>query len=281
MSREFFEEKAISRYDYILNDFINLAINRFRWSNLPKGLTSEMLEEMLIRHGQVMFFIDKLQGEYILKAVGMTDLNVYSIPTKYRVMGANGYNEEIDIEDGVLIKNNPLATSDIETLEIFAKRIDDIEMTQDVNLFQQNVPKLILTDENSKLTAKNLVTELKNFKFAIFGRKSLTNNISTGDVLDTSSPYVLDKLQEYKNDLKNELLTRLGINVLENSKKKERMITDEVNANNDYINIMLDLMYDLRVRACEEINDKFGYNLIVEKREVENGQENVPIGTNI
>ena len=47
LSRQPLEEKALSRQDLLLDEFINLAINRFSWSNLPKGLTSERLEEML------------------------------------------------------------------------------------------------------------------------------------------------------------------------------------------------------------------------------------------
>ena len=274
MSREVFEEGAISRYDYLLNEFINLAINRFTWENLPHGLTSEQLELLLISRGQLMFFQDDMKGNLILPCYPTTDINVYGLATEYRVNAENGkYDETVNIDDGVIIKNNPLAVADMPTLEIFAKRIDDVEMTQDVNLFQQCMPKLILADEDSKLTAKNIVDKIRKFKFVIFGKKSLVNNISTSDVLDTSSPYIIDKLQQQKFDLKNELLTYLGINN-NNNIKKERMIVDEVNANNEYTSINLDLMFDLRKKACDEINSKFGFNIKVEKREVDQ------VGTN-
>ena len=269
LSRHSFEDGAISRYDYLLQEFINLAINRFTWENLPVGMTSEQMEFLLINHGQLMCFNDKYYGTLILPCMGTSDINVYGLPTEYRVIGENGkYNKTINIEDGVLIRNNPLGTCDIPTLEVFAKRIDDVEMTQDVNLFQQCIPKLILTDEDSKLTAKNIINKIRKFKFVIFGKRTLVNNIKTSDVLDTSSPYVLDKLQQQKTDLKNELLTYLGINN-NNNIKKERMIVDEVNANNEYTAINLDLMYDLRKKACDEINKKFGLNIKVEKREVD------------
>lgn len=269
MSRHTFEDGAISRYVYLLQEFINLAINRFTWENLPIGLTTEQMEFLLINHGQLMCFNDKYYGTLILPCMGTSDINVYGLPTEYRVIGENGkYNKTINIEDGVLIRNNPLGTSDIPTLEVFAKRIDDIEMTQDVNLFQQCMPKVLLADEDSKLTAKNIINKIRKFKFVIFGKSTLVNNIKTSDVLDTSSPYVLDKLQQQKIDLKNELLTYLGINN-NNNIKKERMIVDEVNANNEYTAINLDLMYDLRKKACDEINKKFGLNIKVEKREVD------------
>lgn len=272
MSRKVFEEKALSRQDLIYNDLLNLAINRFNWTNLPYGLNTETLERLIINYGQVMCFNDSKNGLLILPCMPSSDLNIYGIATDYNVISVNGqYQKSISIDEGIIIKNNPLATSDKFTLEIFAKRIDDVEMTQEVNLFQQSVPKVILADENSKLTAKNLVQQIKDYKYVVFGKKSLASNISTSDVLDTSSPFLLDKLQDYKNTLRNEVLTFLGINNA-NTDKKERLITDEVNSNNDFVQINIDLMYDLRKKACEEINKKFGTNIKVEKREVNNGE---------
>lgn len=282
MSRNNFEEKAISRQLELLTEFKNLAINRFSWENLPIGLTSEQMENLLISHGQMMCFEDNKQGVFILPCFSTTELNVYGVPTEYEVHGENGkYTKTISIDDGVLIKNNPMGSSDLPVLEIFAKRIDDVEMTQDVNLFQQCMPKVILADEDSKLTVKNIIDQIRKFKFVITGKKTLANNISQSDVLDTSAPYVLDKLQQQKQDLKNELLTYLGINN-NNNIKKERMVVDEVNANNEYTSINLDLMYDLREKACKEINEKFGLNISVKKREVEQiGNANNDIrGTN-
>ena len=57
--------------------------------------------------------------------------------------------------------------------------------------------------------------------------------------------------------------------------KRERLIQDEVNANNDYIQINLDLMYDMRLKFCEEVNAMFGTNIKVEKRKVEDVYSNV------
>ena len=96
------------------------------------------------------------------------------------------------------------------------------------------------------------------------------NKIFLADELEQR---ILDKLQQQKTDLKNELLTYLGINN-NNNVKKERMVVDEVNANNEYTSINLDLMFDLRKRACKEINEKFGLNISVKKREVEENGKN-------
>lgn len=280
MSREYFEEQAISRYDLLLDEFINLAINRFSWEGLPYGLTSEQLEKLLIKHGQLMGYQDELKGLFILPCSGTKDVNPYGLPTVYRVMSENGkISDDIEIDEGVLLKNNPLGIGDLDIIESYAKKIDDVEMTMEVNLFQQSIPRIILADEDSKLSAKKLIQQIRSFKFAIFGKSSLSNNIKSSDVLDTQAPYILDKLQDLKVSLRNELLTYLGINNINNI-KKERMIVDEVNANNDYINISLDLMYDMRKKFADEFNKKYGTNITVKKREVENGNIDTDTGNN-
>lgn len=272
MSREYFEEQAISRYDLLENEFINLALNRFTWEgDLPYGLTSEQLEWLLIEKGRLMGYMDELKGLMILPCFGEKDINPYGLPTVYKIMSENGkINDSVDFEEGVLLRNNPLGYPDIEIIKSYAKKIDDVEMTMEVNLFQQSIPRIILADEDSKLSAKKLIQQIRQFKFAIFGKSTLSNNIKSSDVLDTQAPYILDKLQDFKTALRNELLTYLGINN-NNNIKKERMIVDEVNANNEYTNINLDLMYDMRKKFCDEINSKFNINIIVKKREVEDG----------
>lgn len=279
MSRQYFEEQAISRYDLLENEFINLALNRFTWEgDLPYGLTSEQLEWLLIEKGQLMGYMDELKGLMILPCFGEKDINPYGLPTVYKTMSENGkINDSVDFEEGVLLRNNPLGSPDIEIIRSYAKKIDDVEMTMEVNLFQQSIPRIILADEDSKLSAKKLIQQIREFKFAIFGKSTLSNNIKSSDVLDTQAPYILDKLQDFKTALRNELLTYLGINN-NNNIKKERMIVDEVNANNEYTNINLDLMYDMRKKFCDEINSKFNINISVKKREVEDGSININTG---
>lgn len=270
MSRQVYEEKAISRQDLLLDEFVNLAINRFTWSNLPKGLTSERLEEMLISYGTLGAFKNDTGLILILPLFGTSKVNIYNEHTEFRLTGFNGNEFTKSVDDVVKLKNNPLGTEDLSTLQLYAKKIDDIEQTQDVNLFQQCIPKIIGTNKDGILTAKNIIKQIKEYKFVVFTKsKGIENQLKKEDVLDNTAPYILDKLSDYENFYRNKVLTFLGINN-NNTDKKERLVVDEVNANNDYIAICLDLMYDMRKRFCDEVNKKFGCNISVEKRKVEN-----------
>ena len=52
------------------------------------------------------------------------------------------------------------------------------------------------------------------------------------------------------------MLSYLGINNL--SEKKERLISDETNSNNELINMNLQSYLAPRKKACEQFNEKFG-----------------------
>ena len=274
MSRKAFEDNAISREDLLLNEFLNLAINRFTWTNLPKGLTSERLEDMLICHGTLGAFVEN-EMLVILPMFGTKKVNIYNEHTDFHLFGFNGQTFTKSEEEIVKLKNNQLGTEDLSTLQIYAKKIDDIEQTQDVNLFQQTIPKLIGTNKDGILTAKNIMKQIKEHKFVIFTKsKGIENQIKKEEVLDNTAPFLLDKLSDYENFYRNKVLTFLGINNA-NTDKKERLITSEVDANNDYIQINLDLMYDMRKRFCMEVKEKFGIIINVEKRRVKSEENNI------
>ena len=258
------DEYAIDHTQEIFNRFLNLAINRFTWDNLPNGIESRKLEEFLIRYGMIAFFNDDNYGNMILPCFNTSELNVYYEPTEVNVMG-NKFDKKISIDDVVIIRNNATADNDYDDLLTFATRINEIELTMDINLNAQKTPFVVLCDEKERLTFKNIINEVRKFKYAIFGTKNLKMN--SVDVLNTSSPYLLDKLQQQKRELYNELLSFLGINN-NNVEKRERLLVDEVNANNEFILVNLEHMFEERKKACELINSKFGLNIQVRKREV-------------
>ncbi len=75
--------------------------------------------------------------------------------------------------------------------------------------------------------------------------------------IDTKAEFIADKLQDYKKGIWNELLTFLGINNL--NEKKERMVTDETNQNNEVINLNLQSFLIPRKEACRQFNELFGF----------------------
>ena len=53
--------------------------------------------------------------------------------------------------------------------------------------------------------------------------------------LTSGAPYILDKLEQDRQKIENDILTMLGVNNVGIGEKKEHLIVDEVNANNEDI----------------------------------------------
>jgi hypothetical protein len=98
----------------------------------------------------------------------------------------------------------------------------------------------------------------------IFGNKALDTKGIT--VFKTDAPFIADKLFEMKDKKWKECLEMLGINNA-NTAKKERLVTDEVNSNNQLLMFQADAMLMTRQFAVKEINEKFGLNISCELRE--------------
>ena len=97
----------------------------------------------------------------------------------------------------------------------------------------------------------------------IYASKNLDlNSISS---INTTAPFVADKLQLIKNSYWNEVMTFLGLQN-SNQDKKERLITDEANAREEQIKQARLNMLDARKEACKLINKMFGLDIDVRFR---------------
>lgn len=142
-------------------------------------------------------------------------------------------------------------------MELFALRLYEAERTADVNIKAQKTPVLLLMDEKQRLTMENLYSQYEGNRPVIFGDKnSLGENVIKA--INTQAPFIADKIINYKKEIWNEALTFLGINNIMVD-KKERLITDEANSNNELINLNLQSYLAPRQEACRQFNEKFGF----------------------
>ena len=142
-------------------------------------------------------------------------------------------------------------------MELFALRLYEAERTADVNIKAQKTPVLILCDETQRQTLENMYSQYDGNRPAIFGDKNaLGDKVFTA--IKTEAPFIADKIIDYKKEIWNEALTFLGINNIMVD-KKERLITDEANSNNELINLNLQSYLAPRQEACRQFNEKFGF----------------------
>lgn len=263
---QFVESAYMNNRTYMqyYNRLTELALSMFEWQNLPKTVDQRFLEMCLFSDGMCVFFEDEVLGYLGLRCMIGGKLNVYQIPTDRRAYATNGYQKELDGTNSVIIFNNYLHTNSMLDVEMFSKRLYNLDRAIDVNANAQKTPVLIQCDESQRLTMKNLYKQYEGNEPFIFGSKGLDANGLK--VLQTGAPYVADKLYELKTQIWNEALTYLGISNI-NVVKKERMITDEVTRNQGGTVASRYSRLESRRQACKQINEMFGLDIWVDYRE--------------
>lgn len=250
-------------YSDYYNRLMELALNVFEWENLPPSVDERFIELTLYEMGYCLYFNDEIIGNLALTCTIGGQLDVYRIPLLRRAYAVNGYNKMCSAKDSVLIFNNYLHTPTQSTIELFARRLYEIERAIDINVKAQKTPTLILSSEQQRLTMKNLYMQYDGNEPFIFGDKNL--DIDGIKSLKTDAPFVADKLEILKHQVWNEALTFCGI---ENSNmdKKERLVSDEVGSNYGNIEAQRNVMLNARKQAAKKINSMFGTKIDVHFR---------------
>lgn len=260
-------------YSNIYYRYENMMLNAFEWEGLPEGLEGRHIERALYEYGNAILFelnstdlglndSVKVENKFlILGATCGSDFNVLGEPTSYV---GNGYGQTFNrtLDECVLCRNTPNSQPSINYVRQFASEMTEVKKTITTNIIQQKFPFIIPTTPENEFTMKNLFNRVESGQYAFFVDKNVS--LDGIKVLDTKVPYIAGQLNEYRFELEREILTFIGLN--NHFEKSERLIVDEVNSNNDYVNSYIDLMYNERVAFCERANKKYNLNITVKKR---------------
>lgn len=265
--RNFFEESLSNNmrtYWQYYDRLTELAISMFKWKNLPDTVDERFLELTLFNDGQAVFFKDEALGYLSLQCAANGNFNVYRIPTKRRAYAVNGYQNKLTDKNSVIIYNNYLHKNSRNEIEMYARRLYNLDRIIDTNANAQKTPVLVQGTEQQRLTLLNLYMQYDGNTPVIFGDKNIDMNALKS--ISTQAPYVADKIYQLKTQIWNEALTYLGISNL-NIQKKERLVSDEVVRNMGGTIASRYSRLEARRQACKQINDMFNLNIEVAYRE--------------
>lgn len=243
-----------STYMMYYNRLIDYALSLFEWEGLPKSINKRFLELTILEQGAAVFFKDPDLGYLALPVTPKGKINYVHEPIEFTAFSID-YFRDLDVDNGVIIWNNYSRTSILPTIREFARRLYQVERAMDVNIQTQKFPVVFLTDESQRLTFMNLMEQFDGNEPFVFGNKQGFNPDSV-QALQTGIPFVADKLMEYKHNIWNEAMTWLGIGNAKQD-KRERLVSDEVAANDEQIESSRYVMLQARQYACEKINEMF------------------------
>lgn len=272
-------------FDY-LERFKRIALSMFDWSNLPDSMDARYLERCLYYTGQAAMLYLEPYGYINTKSATSGKLNLYGLPTRIRcysygeintsrrvfngvseaVAKINGYEDDTDDTrqtEAILVLNNWEGVATANTVELFAMRMAIAERAIDVNIRAQKTPFVLVTNQNKRLSMMNALDQVdKNAMMVVVEQNQL--DAESFKTLQTSAPYVADKLTDYKRGIWNEFLTYIGVDNI--SEKRERMISAETMSNNECVNLNMMASLKTREKAAKEFNQKYGKNIEVKLR---------------
>jgi hypothetical protein len=241
-----------------------LAMNRFKWSGLPDEIDSRFLELELFRHALVTFY-EETDPEFIRNfgrrffataASPMGGLNVYENPIKFRTYGTHYQAKTLASNACVPIWANMLRTPDADIVDVYAEQLTEMTITIQANSKLLRKQKFIYANQNTRLSYANMHRQMEEGADVIYGEEDAMNP-SNIQVLDLGGdPVGVLNLMIAKSKLWNECMTMLGINNA-NQDKKERLVADEVAANDDQVFATRGIALNARQYACEQINRKY------------------------
>lgn len=254
--RMFWESAKLNNatYQQYYNRLTELSTVMFEWKNLPPTVDQRFLELTLFAKGMAVFFKDEELGYLALPVAINGTWNVYNIPKGRRAYATNGYQNNLDEKNSVIIFNNYTHTNSMLDVEMFSRRLYNMDRAIDININAQKTPVLIQCTEQQRLTMLNLYKQYDGNEPFIFGDSSL--DVKGFQVLKTDAPFVADKIRQEKTQTWNEALTYLGISNT-NVTKKERLISDEVIRSQGGTIASRYSRLEMRRQACEDINKMF------------------------
>lgn len=241
-----------------------ICLSMFDWQNLPPSMNARFLEMCLFYMGQCALLYSDEIGFLNTMASDGGYINIYGLPTEincysYRFNERRSlYTVDTGEEKGkecILVLNNYERVPTISTIELFCKRLAECDRVLDTNLNGMRTPILITTDQKQLFTLKKIYEEYDGNTPVIFADKNLISPDAL-KAIKTDVPVVIDDVLQLKTSIWNEFLTFMGLQNL--SEKKERLITSEVDSNNELINMNLQALLIPRKEACRQFNEKYG-----------------------
>ena len=192
--------------------------------------------------------------------------NIYDFPTHIRLVNTRGVKfittKELELDkEAVIIWAQKNHKSVFSSIEAKLNELVDIEMKKRVARKSQSQPWMFLFSPEDYEQAKILEEQLENDSPYMYVP---VNDANSFKGVSSGAPYVVDKFEQDRQKVENDILTMLGCNNVGVSEKKEHLTVNEVDANNQDIQEQEQVYQDEIREGWERANKVLECNIDVE-----------------
>lgn len=270
-----------------IEDGVTTALSEFAWDNLPETCDERMIERSALLYGTYM--IAKVGEHYISPACVIgAGFNLYGWPVEAWGWGLNGFNQRFSVyvpgashspEVAKGIGNNattdPMAVVGYDNADGYpyinyimtaAWRMADALRAADVAVQNLKSPGIIMCDESQLSTVKDVLDKRSENVATIVAVKGSITDYEIKYFPTQMDPGVLKEFWNYFQNIRALNCEIMGQNANEQSDKKERLLVDEINSNNEQVAESANKRLLWRKRFCDQVNSVFGLGIGVHLR---------------
>lgn len=253
---------------------LKLILQRFEFVGLPETWDKDYFLEHLFLDG-VICITDTSAGVLALKT-GVTGIGIFDQPTECIIVNpVLGQMRRTINEDCALVKIQLDYQGVGWILNRYSALLAMCDSSIAVNLLNTKATFVFgATSKSQAETFKAIFDKIAMGEPAVFTSENNTTLIKEQMfTMPAKENFIADDVQLLKRKIINEFLTDIGISNA-NTDKRERLVTDEVNANNDEIVANIQHWYDNINEGLNKANELFSLNLSCNIRKYEGSLDN-------
>ena len=285
--RKLFETGATSGAGVLSNERLQIEYRNwclkklfgaFEFRGVPDTWDYDYMLENLFMYGYLAI-TDTSIGVIPLRC-GITGINVFDHPTT-----AIFANPVLGNFERNLYGNNPATDCALVKLQYdfmgampiinrYAALLALCDNSISVNLRNSKVAFIgFVSSKQQAATVEKMYSDIDRGKPAVYVKRG--DGITSEDIYynHVKETYIANDVQLLKQSIKNDFLTEVGLNNA-NTDKRERLIVDEVNANNDEVQANVQHWLDNIREGLRRANSLFNLNLSVKLRKFNGGDAN-------
>lgn len=270
--------KVKKGYDYWVTMLTEKCLGMYEYTGLPASLPAAQIELRLIQRGYCVVFKGRKtavngirQDEKLYTAFGgLSGVDEYYLPTNwiYAQPALESGNRTLH-KDAEIIYNTQAdmyrRRGLYDIIRRYARMLADADSS--INIFTVNTRAMKMNVAASKQVANTVDNAMKKMADGEMYTINTNSILELYKALDwnIAKPNQLTELIDSRERLLASFMAEIGVKSALN--KRERMITDEVAADDQLLTVNVDDMLKSRQEGIERINKLFGTNITVKRSE--------------